>query len=188
MQLETLISNPHRHALFLPNQTHHHHLLCSPPTLTYFNPKFSLTAFTAATTTTTTTSCFCSCIPTKAEAQTQELPASITTTSSSSLSSSSSSGSVRSLIRSKMAVAVDPCVLWTFFASLLGFLLLFVLRRGTKDNAGVKGKTNEKKLLEDQAKSSPGGDFRAGTGSGTDVIIVGAGVAGSALAHTLAKV
>lgn len=84
-------------------------------------------------------------------------------------------------------VAVDPYVLWTFFVSLFGFVLLFVLRDRNKDNASVKRKT-KKKLLENQAKSSSDGDFQAGIRSGTDIIVVGAGVAGSALAHTLAKV
>lgn len=85
-------------------------------------------------------------------------------------------------------VAVDPYVLWTFFASLFGIVLLFVLRgRNYKDNASVKKKT-KKNLFEDQAKSYSDGDFQAGIGSGTDIIVVGAGVAGSALAHTLAKV
>ncbi|CAL9002080.1 unnamed protein product [Prunus brigantina] len=111
--------------------------------------------------------------------------------------SSSSSGSF-SLIRTKMVamVAVDPYVLWTFFASLLGFVALSVLRRRNyvngmaKDRSKVqknKNSTNKSLVSEQCVKSSDEGEFRPVYGSGTDVIIVGAGVAGAALAHTLAK-
>lgn len=94
-------------------------------------------------------------------------------------------------------MAVDPYVLWTFFASLLGFVALSVLRRGNygngmaKDRSKVqknKNNTNKSLVSEQCVKSSDEGEFRPLYGSGTDVIIVGAGVAGAALAHTLAKV
>lgn len=93
-------------------------------------------------------------------------------------------------------VAVDPYVLWTFFASLLGFVALSVLRRRNygngmaKDRSKVqknKNNTNKSLVSEQCVKSSDEGEFRPVYGSGTDVIIVGAGVAGAALAHTLAK-
>lgn len=94
-------------------------------------------------------------------------------------------------------VAVDPYVLWTFFASLLGFVALSVLHRRNygngmaKDRSKVrmnKNNTNNSLVSEQCVKRSDEGEFRQVYGSGTDVIIVGAGVAGAALAHTLAKV
>ncbi|KAI5325136.1 hypothetical protein L3X38_034210 [Prunus dulcis] len=111
--------------------------------------------------------------------------------------SSSSSGSF-SLIRTKMVamVAVDPYVLWTFFASLVGFVALSVLRLRNygngmaKDRSKVqknKNNTNKSLVSEQCVKSSDEGEFPPVYRSSTDVIIVGAGVAGAALAHTLAK-
>ncbi|KAL6277486.1 hypothetical protein ACE6H2_021087 [Prunus campanulata] len=130
---------------------------------------------------------------------TEKLSKSSSTSNSciSSSGSSSSSGSF-SLIRTKMVamMAVDPYVLWTFFASLLGFVALSVLRRRNygngmaKDRSKVqknKNNTNKSLVSEQCVKSSDEGEFRPVNGSGTDVIIVGAGVAGAALAHTLAK-
>ncbi|KAL6222737.1 hypothetical protein ACLB2K_006128 [Fragaria x ananassa] len=100
--------------------------------------------------------------------------------------SPSSSGSCNSSFNSKTAtmVAIDPHVVWTFLASLLGFLLLSLLRRRNYGNATAKdkgkvknkNKTSENHVSEECLKSS-----------GTDVVIVGAGVAGAALAHTLGK-
>ncbi|BFG35743.1 hypothetical protein CerSpe_220170 [Prunus speciosa] len=93
-------------------------------------------------------------------------------------------------------MAVDPYVLWTFFASLLGFVALSVLRRRNYGNGMAKDRskvqknnnnTNKSLVSEQCVKSSDEGEFRPVNGSGTDVIIVGAGVAGAALAHTLAK-
>lgn len=82
-----------------------------------------------------------------------------------------------------MVVAIDPNVFWTFVASLAAFLLLGVLRR--RNAGGSKRKTTVKRNAT--AAADEGGDFRPAGGSGTDVIIVGAGVAGSALACTLGK-
>lgn len=82
-------------------------------------------------------------------------------------------------------VAIDPHVVWTFLASLLGFLLLSLLRRRNYGNATAKDKGNVKnknKTSEDHVSEE------CLKSSGTDVIIVGAGVAGAALAHTLGKV
>lgn len=77
-------------------------------------------------------------------------------------------------------VVVDQHVLWTFFASLLGFVLLYTLRRNSN-----KRTTTNKNFPEECAKEGfADGECRP---SDTDVIIVGAGVAGSALAHTLGK-
>lgn len=135
-------------------------------------------------TTTPKTTTSRSCIPSEEDRESKEGPF-------------SSSGSCNSLIKSKMAtmVAIDPYVVWTFFASLLGFILLSVLRRRNYGNATAqdKGKvknknnTSENHISEECVKSSGDGECRPEYGSGTDVIIVGAGVAGSALAHTLGK-
>jgi len=85
-------------------------------------------------------------------------------------------------------VVVDQHVLWTFFASLLGFLLLDTLRRNSNTH-GDKRTTKKKNFPEECAKeSSADGECRPVNVSGTDVIIVGAGVAGSALAYALGKV
>jgi hypothetical protein len=84
----------------------------------------------------------------------------------------------------KKMVLIDQHVLWTFFASLLGFVLLYTLRRNSS-----KRTTNKKNFPEECAEESfADGVCRPVNGSGTDVIIVGAGVAGSALAYTLGKV
>jgi squalene monooxygenase len=85
-------------------------------------------------------------------------------------------------------VVIDQHVLWTFFASLFGFVLLYTLRRNNNSN-GNKIKTKKMTFPQECAKESfPDGECRPVNGSGTDVIIVGAGVAGSALAYTLGKV
>lgn len=79
----------------------------------------------------------------------------------------------------------DQCciVVGTFLlGSLLGLLFYSVLRQGKgngkKGNEGLKGARGEiGSLRESDSNSGP-----------ADIIIVGAGVAGSALAHTLGKV
>nr|UTK56352.1 squalene epoxidase 2 [Crataegus pinnatifida] len=87
-------------------------------------------------------------------------------------------------------VVVHPYVLWTFFASLLGFLALSLLRRRNSGNAkssAQKNKSNTTIVQDKSANSSDDGEFPPIHCSGTDVIVVGAGVAGAALALTLAK-
>lgn len=73
----------------------------------------------------------------------------------------------------------------TLFTGLLGFLILSILGRPRprrRDLSCVSGNSY-------QTRSDPTqGDRRTDNGFGADVIIVGAGVAGAALAHTLAKV
>lgn len=85
-------------------------------------------------------------------------------------------------------MAIDQHVLWTFFASLLGFVLLYTLRRRNCSNANKKELMNKSYPEECAKQSFSDGESRPLEGSGTDVIIVGAGVAGAALAHTLGMV
>lgn len=89
------------------------------------------------------------------------------------------------LKKKKEMVAVDQYIIATFFASLAGFLLLFLLRRNDKKT--TKKDAGTYKIRNDIVHSSVGdGDYSSP--DGTDVIIVGAGVAGAALAHTFGKV
>lgn len=82
-------------------------------------------------------------------------------------------------------VVVEHYIIVTFFASLAGFLLFFLLRR--KDTKKTKKDVEACKIQNDIVLSSvDNGDHSSP--DGTDVIIVGAGVAGAALAHTLGKV
>lgn len=81
-------------------------------------------------------------------------------------------------------VVVEHYIIVTFFASLAGFLLFFLLRR--KDTKKTKKDVEACKIQNDIVLSSvDNGDHSSP--DGTDVIIVGAGVAGAALAHTLGK-
>nr|AGC82087.1 squalene epoxidase 1 protein [Azadirachta indica] len=85
-----------------------------------------------------------------------------------------------------MAAVIDQYIVWTFCASLIGFLLLFILRLNDKNES--KEDTGNCNIQNDIVKSSSNdGDSSPEHGSRTDVIIVGAGVAGTALAHTLGK-
>ncbi|GLT46838.1 hypothetical protein SLA2020_205680 [Shorea laevis] len=97
------------------------------------------------------------------------------------VSSSSASGWSTS---AKMVV-VDRYFLGTLFAFLFAFILLCGLRYNNR-----KRKIKEPKAFQiytPRYQSSEKGERSADTVSGTDVIIVGAGVAGAALAHTLGK-
>ncbi|GMP31193.1 hypothetical protein CsSME_00005509 [Camellia sinensis var. sinensis] len=92
-----------------------------------------------------------------------------------------------------MMIMVDNYIVGTFFASLLGFLLLYILR---SRNATVKPDNRPDhhhhhafdEIRNDCVRSSINGQPPPDGGPDTDVIIVGAGVAGAALAHTLGKV
>lgn len=89
--------------------------------------------------------------------------------------------------KKKMAALTDQYIVWTFFASLIGFFLLFILRLNGKNKS--KKDTGNYKIQNDIVKrSSNDGDSSPENDSRTDIIIVGAGVAGAALAHTLGKV
>ncbi|KAK9286726.1 hypothetical protein L1049_015129 [Liquidambar formosana] len=70
------------------------------------------------------------------------------------------------------------CILEGIIASLFAFVLFYNL---------TKGKKNNKRSRDECVKSSQNGECRPEVAGATDVIIVGAGVAGAALAHTLAK-
>ncbi|KAG6646851.1 squalene epoxidase 3-like isoform X2 [Carya illinoinensis] len=84
-------------------------------------------------------------------------------------------------------IVVDQHLIWTFFASLFCFVLLYTLRRRNSSNAN-KIKPKKKNFPEDCANQRLADtECRLVDGSGTDVIIVGAGVAGAALAYTLGK-
>ncbi|XP_073030117.1 squalene monooxygenase SE1-like [Primulina eburnea] len=80
-------------------------------------------------------------------------------------------------------VAMDQYIFGGLFALLLGFVLLHSLRREDErtigSKIGRKGGCNE--------SSAAGGGLAAEAGGAVDIIIVGAGVAGAALAYTLAK-
>ncbi|KAJ4709169.1 Squalene monooxygenase [Melia azedarach] len=81
-------------------------------------------------------------------------------------------------------------IVGTFFASVIGFLLLFfiLLRRNKRmikkftENPSTKVYKIQNNNVQNGRHSSP-----QNGSNGTDVIIVGAGVAGAALAHTLGK-
>ncbi|XP_058010408.1 squalene epoxidase 3 isoform X5 [Hevea brasiliensis] len=82
-----------------------------------------------------------------------------------------------------MAIVIDKFILGTFFASLFGFFLLCILRQ-KRQNRENKQKFKEKAAF----KTRNCNVRRPEDDSGPDVIIVGAGVAGAALACTLGKV
>lgn len=78
-----------------------------------------------------------------------------------------------------MVMMIGGYILGCLIASLLGFILLFNLRKQVV-----------KKSKASSIKTTPvNGHRRTAKDDGsTDIIIVGAGVAGAALAHTLGKV
>nr|ADC32655.1 squalene epoxidase [Aralia elata] len=100
--------------------------------------------------------------------------------SSSTILSSSSSTTITDTLHSFMeALLIDQYFLGWIFAFLFGFLLLFNFKR-------KREKTNGANSTEFGTDNN--GYYRPENIAGsTDVIIVGAGVAGSALAYTLAK-
>lgn len=83
-----------------------------------------------------------------------------------------------------MFPAADQYIVATLFASVFGFLLLYVLHR-KKSLKSVKDDEIRTNIVQSSINT---GDSSPETNSGIDVIIVGAGVAGAALAHTLGKV
>lgn len=81
------------------------------------------------------------------------------------------------------AIEFDQFILATFFASLFALVLVYVLRRSSRRDAADSNRSKKNRgLVQNDAVVS-----RNVADSGIDVIIVGAGVAGAALAHTLGK-
>lgn len=90
---------------------------------------------------------------------------------------------------------MDQFILGEILAFVIGFLVFYAIFRkrekinGTAfmENLGVHHNDNNNNLTRSSSESN--GHCSPGTASrNTDVIVVGAGVAGSALAYTLAKV
>lgn len=99
-----------------------------------------------------------------------------------SISSLSSSLTVTQFPVKKKMVTVDgTLIVATFFASVLGFVFLHILRRLNNSN---KVKPASSEIRCDPSTAPECGPHN---GSDIDVVIVGAGVAGAALAHTLGK-
>ncbi|XP_057784402.1 squalene epoxidase 3-like isoform X2 [Salvia miltiorrhiza] len=83
-------------------------------------------------------------------------------------------------------VRMEANIVWTFFTFLFGVTALCVLRRKSIDSA--RGKNDGMKRGGSEIRSnSSNGECRPDEDSEPDVIIVGAGVAGAALAYTLGK-
>lgn len=78
-------------------------------------------------------------------------------------------------------VMIDRYILGGFIASLIGFVLLYNLRRKTRKTRKVVRKTES---IKSSAAAAGHSTDDAGD---SDIIIVGAGVAGAALAYTLGK-
>ncbi|GFP92730.1 squalene monooxygenase [Phtheirospermum japonicum] len=75
---------------------------------------------------------------------------------------------------------MDLILLGSVLAALFGlFVFYYVLPRKNEKNSAARATTNTTTIAEEECGSKDGGD--------EDVIIVGAGVAGAALAHTLGK-
>ncbi|XVE82973.1 hypothetical protein DITRI_Ditri16bG0048800 [Diplodiscus trichospermus] len=87
----------------------------------------------------------------------------------------------------EMVMVFDNSIVVTFWVSLFGFALLFILRRNHRKKRTEKDPM-EFKIQTDAVNGTDIGECSPEYGSGgDDVIIVGAGVAGAALAHTLGK-
>ena len=88
---------------------------------------------------------------------------------------------------------VDNYIVGSFFASLVGFVLLYIFRSNATAEADKKRDHRRPgvafdEIRNDCVRSSTNGEVRPKGGPETDVVIVGAGVAGASLAHTLGKV
>ncbi|KAA8546610.1 hypothetical protein F0562_002651 [Nyssa sinensis] len=88
-----------------------------------------------------------------------------------------------------MTIVAHDYFLPAFFASLLGVVLLRILRHRTKKNIrnDHHKASSAFEIRNDCVRSSTSGECCPGDGTESDVVIVGAGVAGAALAHTLGK-
>ncbi|GAB4846850.1 Squalene epoxidase 1 [Ancistrocladus abbreviatus] len=84
-------------------------------------------------------------------------------------------------------MAIDLSILGTSLFS-LGFVLLFAFfRHNSAERRDRRGEGFGEEIPQEVARSSDYGDYRPDGKPQTDIIIVGAGVAGAALAHTLGK-
>ncbi|XVF59217.1 hypothetical protein PTKIN_Ptkin07bG0257400 [Pterospermum kingtungense] len=83
-----------------------------------------------------------------------------------------------------MVMVFSYYIVGTYLVSLLGFAFLFFLRSNKK---GKKKDSGEFKLQTNAVNGSDIGECSPEYGSGDDVIIIGASVAGAALAYTLGK-
>ena len=81
---------------------------------------------------------------------------------------------------------IDQYIFGCFAASLFGFALLYNLRRKIRRNRGSKAAGKDECITTSAAAVA--GGLRQESGGEPDIIIVGAGVAGAALAYTLGKV
>ncbi|KAK8716581.1 hypothetical protein V6N13_043887 [Hibiscus sabdariffa] len=88
-----------------------------------------------------------------------------------------------------MAMVFDNYIVGTFLVSLSTFLFLLVLRRNNnnREKKSEKVSSRQLKIKTDAVNGTSSGECSSESGFGDDVIIVGAGVAGAALAHTLGK-
>lgn len=86
----------------------------------------------------------------------------------------------------KTMVVIDQHIVGIFVVSLLGFILLFSLFRDVKSKSKKKDRRSSAGIPSEVVRNSDSDDGRY-ISDGPDVIIVGAGVAGAALAYTLAK-
>ncbi|CAA7027851.1 unnamed protein product [Microthlaspi erraticum] len=82
-------------------------------------------------------------------------------------------------------IVLGQCILGTFLASLFAFVLLYVLRRSSNVEKSNRSKKNRGLVVAQNDDLSR--NLATEDDSGIDVIIVGAGVAGAALAYTLGK-
>nr|AEJ79818.1 squalene epoxidase [Eleutherococcus senticosus]AEJ79819.1 squalene epoxidase [Eleutherococcus senticosus] len=103
--------------------------------------------------------------------------------SSSTLSSSSTTDKLHSFMEA--AILIDQYYLGWIFAFLFGFLLLFNFKRKREKNGANSTDFGTDSVIN--TSSENGYNSPEHIAGSTDVIIVGAGVAGSALAYTLAK-
>ncbi|KAF8092018.1 hypothetical protein N665_0428s0027 [Sinapis alba] len=85
------------------------------------------------------------------------------------------------------AIEFDQFILATFFASIFSFVLVYVLRRSSRNDDANSNRSNKMNRGLVVVSSQNDAVSRNLADSGIDVIIVGAGVAGAALAHTLGK-
>ncbi|ONK76062.1 uncharacterized protein A4U43_C03F23490, partial [Asparagus officinalis] len=82
-----------------------------------------------------------------------------------------------------MVMLLNQYLFGGIVASILGFLLLSqFFRRGKKNKVN-----NEEKMAGEVVEMTSSRDGDCGSRDGPDVVVVGAGVAGSALAYALGK-